>query len=103
MSTRQHIGLALTFACLPALALAHDDMDWPAKYANANGTPCCTMREGLGDCKPISNDLAMSLRIGSTIDVEYPSGRSVTRINAIHFGKHAAICRPGCLFTVPGV
>lgn len=98
-----HRGCWLLLCCLPIAALAHDDLAWPARYANASGTPCCTLHQGMGDCVRVSRDLAMSLRMGSTITLDYPSGTRTTRINAIHIGPEPAVCATGCLFTDAGV
>ena len=83
--------------------MPHDDLNWPARYQNASGTPCCTLHQGAGDCVRVSPEVAMSLRMGATITLDYPSGTRTTRINAIHVGPEPAICAPGCLFTVAGV
>ena len=95
--------LAFSVLAVSSSALAHDDLAWPARYANASGTPCCTLNSPMGDCVRVSREVAMSLRIGSIITLDYPSGRHTTRINVIHIGPEPAICAPGCLFTDAGV
>lgn len=101
----RHIHMAAFWAAflLPAAALPHDDLSWPAQFTNATGTPCCTLNSGMGDCVRVSRETAMSLRLGSTITLNFPSGERTTRINVIHIGPEPAICAPGCLFTDAGV
>ena len=84
-------------------ALAHGDLSWPAQFKSANNIPCCTLNAGMGDCVRVSHETAMSLRIGSTIGLDFPAGYRVVRINIIHVGPEPAICVPGCLFTDAGV
>jgi hypothetical protein len=87
---------------LPASASPHgDDFSWPAQFKSADGTPCCTLNHVMGDCAPIPQEVALKLRVGSTIAVEFPSGRSEVTINSIYEGPQAAACRPGCAFYVP--
>jgi len=99
--------LILWFAALPAFALAHGDLSWPAQYANANGTPCCTVDDGTthGDCAAVPASIGASLGLGSVITLDFPSGRSETRINAIYESPEPGYwaCKPGCLFTHTGV
>ena len=84
-------------------ARSHGDLSWPAEFKSANDIPCCTLNAVMGDCVRVSHETAMSLRIGSVITIDYPSGTRTTRINVIHVGPEPAICAPGCLFTDAGV
>ena len=102
------IALAI-FAALVVLAwvltraLAHDDLSWPAQFKSANNIPCCTLNAGMGDCVRVSHETAMSLRIGSTIALDFPAGYRVVRINVIHSGPEPVVCIPGCAFSPAGV
>ena len=102
MTTLQHTGLALLL-CLPSFAWAHGDLSWPAEFKNASGTPCCTLTEGHGDCVLVPKELAMGLRLGSILTLQFPSALRTVQINAVHIGREPAICATGCLFTEAGV
>ena len=93
----------VVLALVLSRALAHDGLTWPAEFKSATGIPCCTLNAGMGDCVRVSRETAMSLRIGSTIALDFPAGYRVVRINVIHVGPEPAICAPGCLFTDAGV
>jgi hypothetical protein len=94
--------LAVAFF-IPANAQPHGDMNWPAQFTNDTGTPCCTLNAGMGDCVLVPKELAMGLRKGSVLTLEFPAGIRTITINAIHIGREPAICIPGCLFTEAGV
>lgn len=91
---------------LASVALAHENLDWARKYkaADANRTACCTgdYASTRGDCMQIPARLALSLRIGSRLTLEFPSGRSLTTVNVIYMSPDEdapfVICAPGCLF-----
>ena len=87
----------------PASAMPHGDMNWPAEFKNATGTPCCTLHEGSGDCVRVPKELAMGLRLGSVITLQFPSALRTVTINVVHIGREPAVCAPGCLFTEAGV
>ena len=87
----------------PPLIPVHDDLAWPAEFKSASGIPCCTLNAGMGDCVRVSRETAMSLRIGSTIALDFPAGYRVVRINVIHSGPEPVVCATGCLFSQGGV
>ncbi len=109
MSTRQHIGLALTFACLPTFAWAHGTLSWAAEYRSANNIPCCTgpSEHGQGDCAEIPEAVAMSAALDSFIPVQFPSGERLVKVTRIFASPDphatAGACTPGCLFRGAGV
>ena len=86
---------------LPPLIRVHGGMDWPAQFKNVDGTPCCTLHKVYGDCVRVSQETAIDLREGSTITLDYPSGRITTRINAVYDGPEPAVCSTGCAFRKP--
>lgn len=73
-----------------------------AVFTNASGTPCCGVDAtsvGPPDCAVISEDVAMSAGIGSTVMVPLPWGNIPTVIDIIHPSptENDYACTTGCL------
>ena len=108
------LGLFTLFAwfCIGApvnYAFAHGTLSWAAEYTSANGIPCCTgpSEHGQGDCAEVSEAVAMLVRLGGSVPVQFPSGERMVRINRIYASPDPnapfVVCSPGCAFSGAGV
>ena len=90
-------------------AQSHGSLSWAAEYLSASNVPCCTgpSAVGPGDCTEVPEAVAMLVRLGGTVVVQFPSGERLVRINRIYSSPdpHApqVVCATGCAFIGAGV
>ena len=100
--------LAGIVVALMSPARSHGSLSWAAEYLSASNVPCCTGPSALGpgDCTEVPEAVAMLVRLGGTVMVQFPSGERPVRINRIYSSPdpHApyVVCAPGCAFSREG-
>ena len=101
-------GVAIAFAAGTYPAFPHGTLSWASDYHNPAGIPCCTgpSDHGEGDCAEVPDSAVISLRIGDTVRVPFPSGEQTVRITSFFASPDphtpVVVCSPGCVFRGAG-